>query len=218
MNDLRQYYIYCITNTINLKTYVGQTCRTIKTRWQEHNHLKSGCKKLQRAISKYGKNNFTIEILTTIKDLNSANFMESFFIKLFDSINNGYNIRPGGMNSCHSEHTKALMSLNRLGCKNGMYGKNHNEKSKKKISESRKGQIPYNKGIPNSLESKNKVSMANKGRLLGENNPQAKLTRDEVSEIKHLIDHSTYYLREIAEKYNVSLSAIKRIRSGKAWK
>ena len=66
MNNLDKAGIYIITNNINNKKYVGKAKRKIKYRWKDH------CKNaiylnldtyLYRAIRKYGKENFTIEIL-----------------------------------------------------------------------------------------------------------------------------------------------------------
>ena len=60
-------YIYCITNLINSKRYVGKTTTTIDERWQEHcrDSIKERCNKrpLYDAFNKYGIENFKIEEL-----------------------------------------------------------------------------------------------------------------------------------------------------------
>ena len=55
--------IYCIENMINGKKYVGQTKRTVKTRWTEHINKKSRCWFLGRAIQKHGTSNFKFSII-----------------------------------------------------------------------------------------------------------------------------------------------------------
>lgn len=84
--------VYKITNILNGKVYIGQTIRTLKVRMQEH------CKRLNptyisRAIKKYGKENFLIELLeeqlTTQEELNEK---EAWYINFFESNIKGYNI------------------------------------------------------------------------------------------------------------------------------
>lgn len=83
--------IYKTTNLLNGKIYIGQDSKN------DPNYLGSG-KTLKRAINKYGKNNFTkeiIEICETKKDLNDR---EIYWIGKMDSRNRkiGYNISKGG--------------------------------------------------------------------------------------------------------------------------
>ena len=60
-------YIYCITNLINSKRYIGKTTTTIEERWREHclDSRKERCEKrpLYSAFNKYGIENFIIEEL-----------------------------------------------------------------------------------------------------------------------------------------------------------
>ena len=85
--------IYKITNLINGKCYIGQTRRGLYIRFEEHciNDSKVG-----RAIKKYGKDNFYIELLATTNDPNKADYLETKFIKEFDSFKNGYNATKTG--------------------------------------------------------------------------------------------------------------------------
>ena len=62
-------YIYCITNTVNGKQYIGQTIRTIEQRFKDHIN-KSKCNKdnqyLYTAMNKYGIENFYVSQLEFI--------------------------------------------------------------------------------------------------------------------------------------------------------
>jgi len=58
-------FIYIIKNTINSKVYVGQTTVDLNTRWKEHlRHAKPKAEQvISRAINKYGRENFHMELL-----------------------------------------------------------------------------------------------------------------------------------------------------------
>lgn len=102
--------IYKITNTVNEKTYIGQTIRDLSERWYQHHYdaLVGKCKtKLGRAIRKYGKDAFRSEI---IESTNSLDERERYFIAFFNSITNGYNIKIGGNGGPHNKSTKIKIS------------------------------------------------------------------------------------------------------------
>ena len=70
------YYIYRITNKINLKTYIGQH----KYKDLNDNYMGSGVN-IRRAIKKYGIENFKKEILySRIQQKETADDMERFAI------------------------------------------------------------------------------------------------------------------------------------------
>ena len=101
--------IYKITNKINGKLYIGQTTRTIERRFRDH--CTSSKSAISLAISKYGKENFSIEVIYEASSLEELNIKEIEFIKQFNSISpNGYNLREGGDNSSFGEETRKRMS------------------------------------------------------------------------------------------------------------
>ena len=65
-------YIYCITNLINNKRYIGKTTNSIEERFKEHcsDFQKERCSKrpLYDAMNKYGIENFKIEEIEYIED------------------------------------------------------------------------------------------------------------------------------------------------------
>lgn len=93
--------IYKITNEVNNKIYIGQSIN-IEKRVKEH-FWKSECSKdrsynsaLHSAIRKYGKQNFSWEIIEecTIDNIDDR---EKYYIKYYNSLTpNGYNILSGG--------------------------------------------------------------------------------------------------------------------------
>ena len=92
-------YIYCITNDINNKQYVGKTTETLEKRFKEHlnDATKGRCKNrpLYRAINKYGKEHFTIKLLEecSLQDLESQ---EIYWINQLNTYSYGYNATHGG--------------------------------------------------------------------------------------------------------------------------
>ena len=96
-------FIYKITNTINGKSYIGQTIQNVKERFYQHCATK--CSKavsnmaIHRAIKKYGKSNFTVEVIEEIDSAN-LNDRERYWIKYYNSYNNGYNSTKGDQDGC----------------------------------------------------------------------------------------------------------------------
>ena len=92
-------FIYKITNKINGKSYIGQTIQDVKERFYQHCAAKCSQAVLNmtihKAINKYGKSNFTIEIIEEVEYTN-LNDREKYWIKYYDSYNNGYNSTKGG--------------------------------------------------------------------------------------------------------------------------
>lgn len=94
-------YIYCITNLINGKQYVGKTMHTIDKRFQEHcrDSRKARCKNrpIYNAIKKYGIENFKIEVLEYVENNYILEEKEIYWIKKLDTYGkNGYNASKGG--------------------------------------------------------------------------------------------------------------------------
>lgn len=99
--------IYKITNKINGKVYIGQTKRSIEERWRGHCNQAFDKKrdyqkfKLQYAILEFGAENFTVEVIDYAATKEEANRKEIYWIKQYDSVENGYNTSPGGRNGGH---------------------------------------------------------------------------------------------------------------------
>lgn len=94
-------YIYCITNLINGKQYVGKTTSTIEERFKEHcrDSRKERCNKrpLYDAMNKYGVENFKIEELEQIDDPTLLSDREKYWIKELNTWGHtGYNASKGG--------------------------------------------------------------------------------------------------------------------------
>ena len=100
-------YIYCITNTVNGKQYIGQTIRTIEQRFKDHINKSKYNKDnqyLYTAMNKYGIENFYVSQLEFISYktkqelVDELNKKEIYYISTFDTKKpNGYNMTDGGV-------------------------------------------------------------------------------------------------------------------------
>lgn len=95
------------------KSYVGQTYDEKNRRKLFFSKRSYGGQKIDRAREKYGPENFEYRVLFKIETddsellMEELNNKEDFYIKEYDSINNGYNILKGGRSAYHEYiHTK----------------------------------------------------------------------------------------------------------------
>jgi group I intron endonuclease len=157
------YYglIYCATNKLNNKKYIGQTTKTLEKRIQEHlSHLKSRTQRFYSAIKHYGINNFNwtiIEYATTKSDLDEK---EKMWIKVSQSMNSeyGYNMCEGGSFGIINEEARRKISNKIKGKNHYMYGKHPSEETKQK-------QLLSKIGRKNSEKVKQKMSRSAYNRI-----------------------------------------------------
>jgi hypothetical protein len=129
-----------------------------------------------------------------------------------------------------SEETKQKLSEANKGNKNPNFGKKASLETRKKQSIAGKGRIfteEHRKHLSESgkkriykkktQESIDKWKKSVIGMYDGEKNPMAKLTEENVREIRKMID-AGIKVSEIAKKFNVTTSNIYCIKIGKTWK
>lgn len=121
--------IYCVTNEINGKKYIGQTIHSLNYRKKQHlnsaKNYRDNCRLLNRAIRKYGEESFRWEVIDTATSQNELNNLESYYIELFNTtdVSKGYNLKGGGIKPYLSDETKRKISEAQIGSKNHMYGR-----------------------------------------------------------------------------------------------
>ena len=87
-------WIYKITNIQNNKIYIGQTIRSVRDRFHRHindalnNNLDTH---FARAIRKYGRDSFIIEVIDEATNQTELNQKEQYWIQYYNSIQDGYN-------------------------------------------------------------------------------------------------------------------------------
>lgn len=145
--------IYIIKNSKNGKVYVGQTTDFAKRVAQHKANVKwrkvSEYNKLYPAMRTEGLNAFTFELIEECP-VDKLNEREEYYIKMFDSIENGYNVLPNA-NSSISYWT----------------GKHRDESTRQKLSKAQKGKkatIETCKKISDGLKGKSKIFLQGRSR------------------------------------------------------
>jgi len=147
--DAKNFYgvVYCATNLMNKKRYIGQTIVGLKRRrWRhEGDAFRNSPYPLHRSIRKYGKDKFEWEILVRCGNKECLNQLEKFYIRYFDSTNSkkGYNLAKGG-NSCSGYKREPLP-----------------DRVKKQISEKLKGRPSPRRGMSNINSRKEIICLEN---------------------------------------------------------
>lgn len=146
---MRTAKIYLITNLVNGKKYVGFTVNSLRLRFRQHirdAHMNKFNMPIHKAILKYGKENFSIDLLYESENIqDTLSLKEAEFIIEHNSLSpNGYNLSSGGDGSpglpC-SEEKKAKISMTEinnqlLGLNPAFLGRKHTKETKAKISKS----------------------------------------------------------------------------------
>ena len=100
MYNFKYGYIYKITNLINGKIYIGQVYnKSVEDRFIRHYKNVMGYSSIiDKAIAKYGKENFIVETIDICYSIEDCNNKEKYWIKYYNStdLSIGYNLTPGG--------------------------------------------------------------------------------------------------------------------------
>lgn len=106
-------HIYKWTHLESGRCYIGQSIQEPNQRRLEHisgSRHTSRTYHFHNALKKYGVDAFNWEVIDTAVSLDELNKLEEKYVNLYDSINNGFNIRQPGKNKLHSEESKKRMS------------------------------------------------------------------------------------------------------------
>ena len=205
------YTIYSAFNVVTKQRYIGfdsnwpnrQKCH--KREYQKNNNIK-----FYNSIRKHGWNNFVWEIIyqakedVSSKDSHTLNIMEPYFIKEYDTLENGYNMTTGG------DRGPIL-----FGEKNPMFGKDRKELMKKVVKASvlnSKGRT-YEQiyGIEKSQELKKRRSIDSRGKDNSyKNNPRFDIKEYTFHNIK-TGEKTTSNRWDFYTKYNINKGGVSEI-------
>ena len=204
------YYIYCYTNKINDHKYIGQTSYPARRKSEhkyaaftptsdEYNFL------FHKKLREYGEENFSFEILEEIdtNDLELVDIRESYWIEKMSShvkTGKGYNLTLGGQGfGRHKEITEEKIRL-------VVKLLSENQLTQKAIAE----QVGLSQGT---------IININRGigfQIPGVSYPvrQNGISDDVKQGIAYLLTNTKKTRQQIADEMGVSLSTVKRIKSG----
>ena len=237
MNDdimKKSMVVYLITNTVNGKKYVGQTARPLGQRIREHEHSEYP---IGKAMRKYGRDKFTVEILAEGKTIEELCELERLYISVYNTTDPeyGYNLTEGGEHIAgwhHTEqaranisaalagkpfteeHKEALRQAN-LGTNNPMYGKHLTDEHKAKLSAALSGSNNPLYGIPRSDEVKQKISDTKRNNPVSE---ESKINARVAASIPVLCEQTSVVyssITEAAKALGVTRTAVSYICHGK---
>jgi group I intron endonuclease len=142
------YTVYCLTNKINNKKYVGVTSQRPHDRWQNGKHYERH-RRLYADVLKYGWDNFEKEILFENLTPEQAAEKEKELIKEWDLKNKGYNCSKGGEVPRLTQSAIEKLRERNTGAGNPFYNRKHTEETKQLIKKNRpkKGVVCVDTGI-----------------------------------------------------------------------
>lgn len=133
--------IYLYINKINNKKYVGQT-NNFYRRHKNHTNINNNKYPIDRALNKYGEENFEIIILKeNLETQCLLNLWEMYYINKYECLSkNGYNISSGGNNGnpLAGKSEEEILKINKKKS-NALIGKKKSEKHKENIRKSKIG-------------------------------------------------------------------------------
>ena len=188
--------IYQIINKLNNKRYVGAS-KQVKRRFYEHKRslLKNlhHSKLLQRAVNKYGMDNFEHSVLCTCPP-EYLNKMESWFLK---------NLKPE-----YNIHISSEYTINRS---KRCFSESHINNIKKSFTKERREKISKDvterlTGVSKLEQSKLKIQLS-----------VAKLTPEQVIIIRKRYEMGVKQVK-LAKEFKVTKHAINKIVKRKTWK
>lgn len=224
-------YIYILQNKINLKVYVGKT-HDPEGRYKAHLYTANGNTiynkyLIHKAINKYGKDNFSFQIIEEYENEQESLDAECFWIEFFQSDVNrfgneyGYNLTAGGDGISglkHSQEAKDKVSKANT-------GRIFSQKTREQMRKSHTGkpssmlghqQTDNQKRLQSQMVSGEKNYFYDK-HFSGEQNPYSTLTEKQVVEIIGFLKKKTYKQNMIAKMYGVTPSTINKIKTGRSW-
>lgn len=210
--------VYCATNIINNKKYIGYTKQSLEKRIKDHlyrSKYKSGPTyntPFKCAIRKYGIENFKWEIIEKYSLTDECRKGEKRLIKKIDTISpNGYNLHEGGLGGRHSEEVNKKISRtlkqrwkNNDHPLNNISSEDRSKRAKKAWKTKKENGFKSPSGFKRSNESKIKMS-------------NTKNDNNKINWINNITNEKVYLSQtKMAEYTRMSVSTFCHLKNGRA--
>lgn len=212
-------YIYKITNNLNGKMYIGMH----RSKSFDENYWGSG-KIIVEAINKYGKDNFSREVILECDSEDELCKAEERIIRELNCVelDEYYNLKDGGIGKFPvlSGESNGMYGVHRFGELNPNYGKHHvfSDESRKNMSDAHKGKklsdyhrqriSEGNKGRTVSDETKLKLSIKAKNRVGWHHTDETK---------RKMSENNAMNKQEYRDKVSASLKGKNKWTAGRVW-
>jgi hypothetical protein len=190
MIEKKHNYFYKITNLVNGKYYYG--IRSFDGNIEDDYYFGSG-KILRKSIKKYGKDNFTKEIIADYPTRKEASDHEKRVVNLeLIQLKECYNCRTGGDNEfTPSKEVREKMSKSKIGRK-------HTEETKEKLKEYVRNRVYSDK----AMATFRKIGLSRKGCILSEDH-KTKIKESTIG------DKNPFYGKKHTEETKIKLREAK---------
>jgi group I intron endonuclease len=223
--------VYCAHCIFTGKKYIGQTVKNnLNLRINEHfMDCKRYNHKFANALKKYGKEGFIWGIVEEC-NLSTLDDREIHWISKYKTVENGYNLSPGGgqpseyfckeylVETPSGERIK-ILNLSKY-CRNNHLNVGHLHETLygKRIQHKGYKLIPRNNEEIKRYENERKVreDTSRKG-LKGERNGRAILNWNKVEQIRQMHSSKKYKNQEISNIFGIKLGTLEKIVSNKLW-
>lgn len=219
--------IYMYTNKKNNKKYIGQSTN-IERRRREHLCWPSPYSRFDMEMKTIGEEQFVFTVLEecSVEQLDER---EKYWISFYDTIENGYNLTPGGQSYRGEENPGARLNEDEV--RQIIILLEEHKLDNKEIAErfsvcrntidfiNRCKTWCHLHNYKNNIRKENLEKSSNPHSTLGgENNPTAKMTEEQVKNIIKLLESDKRALAQIARDEGVSLNILYDINRCKTWK
>lgn len=227
--------------------YIGQSW-DIKNRWRLHgvyNNTRNSNTPLYNSLKKYGFNNHKFNICIALPNDIQQTVLDEYEIFFISQLKEAgcrlLNLTSGGSHGRHAEESKKKLSDKRKAydwCKGRKQSPETIEKRRAKMIGRKMSQKTYevlskwrtkeqamwmgklNKGIKRTQENKEKIrqTLLAKIETKGEGHGMAKLSNEDVMEIRAKYGTDGYTSRGLAKEYNLSKTNVLDILHWRIWK
>jgi group I intron endonuclease len=158
--------VYRWVNKLNNETYIGSsinlTNRLGEYYSKKYLKYKSNNSRINRALLKYGYENFDLEILEYCNKENVIN-REQYYLDLLNPEYNILKIAGSSLGFKHSSYSKLIMSNLKIGERNNMFNKKHTKRTRESISLTMKGRPKLFVHVVTDI-TRAKISKAHRGK------------------------------------------------------